>query len=117
MTITDLTSFLNSGICVHCLGRSGKRGQTTTFVIELKAWSDPYSFLATGARWSEAEGLTSREVRGGRIHFARTKSSKNRTVPISEGLQKQIRAAMPFGDCYKKFGDSVDAVKLELPAG
>jgi len=73
--------------------------------------------LATGARWSEAEGLTSRQVRGGRIHFARTKSSKNRTVPISEDLQKQIRAAMPFGDCYKKFGDSVDAVKLELPTG
>lgn len=73
--------------------------------------------LATGARWSEAEGLTSRQVRGGRIHFARTKSSKNRTVPISEDLQTQIKAALPFGDCYKKFEASVDAVKLDLPAG
>lgn len=23
---------------------------------------------------------------------------------------------MPFGDCYKKFGDAVEAVGLELPA-
>lgn len=73
--------------------------------------------LATGARWSEAEGLTSRQVRGGRIHFARTKSSKNRTVPISEALQKMIKAALPFGDCYKRFEASVDAVQLDLPAG
>lgn len=73
--------------------------------------------LATGARWSEAEGLSSRHVRGGRIHFVRTKSSKSRTVPISEELQKQIREALPFGDCYKKFGESVKAVKLDLPAG
>jgi site-specific recombinase XerD len=73
--------------------------------------------LATGARWSEAEGLLARQVRDCRVHFARTKSSKNRTIPISESLQKQIRGAMPFGDCYKKFGESVDAVKLDLPAG
>jgi len=73
--------------------------------------------LATGARWSEAEGLVSRQVRDGRIHFARTKSSKNRSIPICKELQKKVRAAMPFGDCYKKFGDSVDAVGLELPAG
>ncbi|MEO8488498.1 tyrosine-type recombinase/integrase [Pseudomonas sp.] len=71
----------------------------------------------TGARWSEAERLTSRQVRSGRIQFVRTKSSKSRTVPISEELQKQIRAAMPFGYCYKRFGESVEAVKLDLPAG
>lgn len=73
--------------------------------------------LATGARWSEAESLTARQVRDCRIHFTRTKSSKNRAVPISEELQKQIKKAMPFGDCYKKFGESVDAVALDLPAG
>ena len=73
--------------------------------------------LATGARWSEAESLTPRQVRDCRVHFSRTKSSKNRTVPISEDLQKQVKAAMPFGDCYKKFGESVEAVGLDLPAG
>lgn len=73
--------------------------------------------LATGARWSEAEGLAARQVRNGRIHYTNTKSSKNRAVPISEDLQKQIKAALPFGDCYKKFGESVDAVGLDLPVG
>lgn len=73
--------------------------------------------LATGARWSEAEGLTARQVRGGLIHYTRTKSSKNRAVPIAEELQELIKATLPFGDCYKKFGESVDAVGLDLPAG
>jgi site-specific recombinase XerD len=56
-------------------------------------------------------------VRNGRIHFARTKSSKNRSIPISNDLQKQILAALPFGACYKRFGESAEAVKLKLPAG
>lgn len=73
--------------------------------------------LATGARWSEAEGLTARQVRDGRIHFVRTKSSKNRVVPIDGDLLKQVKKAMPFGDCYKRFGEAVEAVGLELPAG
>ncbi|MEJ1226521.1 tyrosine-type recombinase/integrase [Pseudomonas sp. CCNWLW56] len=73
--------------------------------------------LATGARWSEAEGLTARQVRGGLIHYTRTKSSKNRAVPIAEDLQNLIKANLPFGDCYKKFAESVDAVGLDLPAG
>lgn len=73
--------------------------------------------LATGARWSEAEGLTLRQVRDGRIHYTRTKSAKNRAVPIAADLQKKIKAALPFGDCYKKFGEAVDAVGLDLPAG
>lgn len=73
--------------------------------------------LATGARWSEAEGLADRQVRHGRIHYTRTKSAKNRAVPIGEDLQKQIKASLPFGDCYKKFGEAVDAVGLDLPPG
>ncbi|MBW6123293.1 phage integrase [Pseudomonas aeruginosa] len=73
--------------------------------------------LSTGARWSEAEGLADRQVKNCRIHYTRTKSSKNRAVPITEDLQKQIKAALPFGDCYKKFGEAVEAVGLDLPAG
>lgn len=37
--------------------------------------------------------------------------------PVAAGLEKQIKAALPFPDCYKKFGESVTAVGLELPAG
>ena len=69
------------------------------------------------ARWSEAEGLASRQVRDGRIHYARTKSSKNRSTPICKELQKKIRAAIPFGDSDKKFGEAVEGIGLELPAG
>lgn len=73
--------------------------------------------LATGARWSEAEGLTARQVKDRRIHYHRTKNSKSRAVPISKELQALVKASLPFGDCYKKFGEAVKAVSLDLPDG
>lgn len=73
--------------------------------------------LATGARWSEAEGLTVRQVKDRRIHYHRTKNSKSRAVPISKELQELVKARLPFGDCYKRFGEAVEAVRLDLPDG
>lgn len=73
--------------------------------------------LATGARWSEAEGLGGRQVRDRRIHFLRTKNSKSRVVPITQELEDLARAHLPFGDCYKKFGEAVDQIALDLPDG
>lgn len=73
--------------------------------------------LATGARWSEAEGLIARQVKDRRIHYHRTKNSKSRAVPISKELQELVTASLPFGDCYKRFGEAVDAVSLDLPDG
>jgi hypothetical protein len=64
------------------------------------------------ARWLEAEGLVARQVCDGRIHYLQTKSSKNRSIPVTQALQKQIREALPFGGCYKKFGEAVEAVNL-----
>ena len=46
--------------------------------------------LSTGCRWGEAENLHSRQVSRGRITFTDTKSKKNRTVPISKELEKEI---------------------------
>ena len=46
--------------------------------------------LATGARWSEAEGLRRNQVKDGRITYNRTKSSKSRSVPISPALTNLI---------------------------
>lgn len=69
--------------------------------------------LATGAQWGEAESLQSRQVRSGLIHFSKTKSSKNRSVPISDDLAK----ALPFSSGYDKFRAAVDAINLELPDG
>lgn len=73
--------------------------------------------LSTGARWGEAEGLTPRQVRNCLIHYSKTKSSKNRTVPIAEDLQKRLDAALPFKSSYSKFRDVVKVIDLELPEG
>jgi site-specific recombinase XerD len=73
--------------------------------------------LSTGARWGEAEGLLPRQVRNGLVHYNKTKSSKNRSVPISEGLQRRLSAALPFKVGYSKFRDAVAAIGIELPEG
>lgn len=43
--------------------------------------------LATGARWGEAEALQAHQVRHGLVHFSKTKSSKNRSVPYAKFRQ------------------------------
>ncbi|MDC0686189.1 tyrosine-type recombinase/integrase [Mitsuaria sp. RG] len=73
--------------------------------------------LSTGARWGEAEGLALRQVRNGLIHYSKTKSSKNRTVPITAHLQERLAEALPFKSSYSKFRDVVEAIGLELPEG
>jgi integrase len=73
--------------------------------------------LATGARWGESEGLQLRHVRKGRIQFSRTKSSRNRTVPISEDLERRLMQALPVKPAYESFRRAVDALELDLLAG
>ncbi|WP_207267447.1 tyrosine-type recombinase/integrase [Pseudomonas sp. GW101-3H06] len=73
--------------------------------------------LATGARWGEAESLQPRQVRNKLIHYSKTKSSKNRTIPISEELYKRLQKALPFQPSYEVFRRAVDAIDLVLPAG
>lgn len=73
--------------------------------------------LATGARWGEAEGLQSRQVRDGLVHYSKTKSSKNRTVPISDCLEKRLEKALPFTPGYNTFRRAVVAIGLDLPEG
>ena len=73
--------------------------------------------LATGARWGEAEKLQLRQVRHKLIHYSRTKSSKNRSVPISQRLEDRLKAALPFTPCYNTFRRAVEAIGLELPEG
>ncbi|HDR8990106.1 TPA: tyrosine-type recombinase/integrase [Burkholderia vietnamiensis] len=81
--------------------------------------------LATGARWSEAEGLTIHQVRDGLIQFARTKSGKTRAVPIDRDLYSEIRAHhltygkedQIFDVAASAFREAVDRAKIELPDG
>ncbi|MCM2377824.1 phage integrase [Pseudomonas marginalis] len=73
--------------------------------------------LATGARWGEAEKLLPRQVGHGLIHYNKTKSGKNRSVPISQRLEDRLKAALPFTAAYNTFRRGVEAVGLELPDG
>jgi len=73
--------------------------------------------LATGARWGEAEALQPRQVRNCLVHYSKTKSSKNRTVPISADLQARLDKALPFRPGYNIFRKVVEQIGLELPDG
>ncbi|SOZ35603.1 phage integrase [Cupriavidus neocaledonicus] len=80
--------------------------------------------LATGARWSEAEGLTKSQLGGGALNYTATKSGRNRSVPISAGLEEALRRHANhreeerlFGDCYHTFRKAVSKSKLRLPDG
>lgn len=73
--------------------------------------------LSTGARWGEAEGLQPRQVRNGLIHYFKTKSSKNRSVPIAADLEKRLKATLPFRPGYNIFRKVVDLLGLDLPDG
>jgi integrase len=48
--------------------------------------------LATGARWGESETLLASQIRNGLIQFVQTKSSKARAVPITDELEKSLKA-------------------------
>lgn len=81
--------------------------------------------LSTGARWGEAETLTVGQVKNSAIQFTQTKSSKNRSVPITEALQAELLAhhkasgvgQRVFTSAYSAFREGVDRAELELPKG
>lgn len=86
--------------------------------------------LATGARWSEAEGLRVSQVRGGQINFTGTKSGKNRSVPVDDALIASLDTHLEkrYGDDkaiaerffmfgYGAFREAVDKSGLTLPRG
>ena len=75
--------------------------------------------LATGSRWSEAEELNQSQVLPGRITFARTKSKKNRTVPISSRLMSILpkKRGRLFSSCYDAFKFALKRAGIELPQG
>lgn len=77
--------------------------------------------LATGARWSEAVGLQPSQVRDGRIFFIKTKTSKNRAVPIADGLAKMLERRLPWStsykEAYREFRLAILALGIVLPKG
>lgn len=76
--------------------------------------------LATGARWGEAESLKGSNVVKGRVTFVDTKNGLNRTVPISQDLEKEIVSGSNgrlFRDCYQNFYSVLKKCEFELPRG
>lgn len=77
--------------------------------------------LVTGARWDEAESLTTKQIRNYKVSFFKTKGNRNRTVPISKEffdcLPKPEKAGRFFSPCYSAFRKAVERADLDLPAG
>ncbi|HHK5888843.1 TPA: tyrosine-type recombinase/integrase [Serratia marcescens] len=57
--------------------------------------------LATGARWGEVAKLRKEEVIGYKVTYLNTKNNKNRTVPISPELCKEITSGVKSGPLFK----------------
>lgn len=73
--------------------------------------------LATGARWGEANSLKASQVINCRISFNKTKSSKNRSIPITKELEKLIRSNLPFKVSYNTFKRAIESLSIYLPDG
>ncbi len=77
--------------------------------------------LATGARWSEAQGLRLERVRNETVTFVNTKSKRVRTVPISSELAARVSAYLEakgrFAVAMRAFRNALKASGIVLPRG
>ncbi|EBC0772214.1 site-specific integrase [Salmonella enterica] len=76
--------------------------------------------LNTGARFSEAANLTAEMVNNCRVTFIKTKNGKQRTIPVSPELEKEIKtkkSGQLFTVDYKWFSRRLKAIKPDLPDG
>lgn len=104
--------------------------QITELLEETKKGDNPHVYLitkislSTGARWSEAEGLTLQRVRNNQVSFTDTKSGKNRSVPITTELFEEIhehvkltRGNNIFIASISSFRRALKRTTIELPKG
>ena len=72
--------------------------QITELLAKAKASRNPHLYpmsllcLSTGCRWGEAANLTRSRVKNGTVTFTDTKGKRNRTIPISDQLEKMLLA-------------------------
>lgn len=97
--------------------------QIDRLLEECKASSSPSLYhvvrlaLATGARWSEAEGVTRSNFTPHRVTYNYTKSGKSRTVPIAKPLYDDLIKHVPFRSCVGAFRRAIERAKIDLPQG
>ena len=81
--------------------------------------------LATGARWSEAEGMHRSQAKPGHIQFVQTKSGKTRAIPVVAALSKELeehhtkhsKNERVFEPAFSAFRSAVKRTGLKLPRG
>ncbi|HGO5814499.1 TPA: tyrosine-type recombinase/integrase [Mannheimia haemolytica] len=80
--------------------------------------------LATGARWGEAQDLTSSQLIPYKITYAGTKNGKNRTIPISQELYDlipktsgKVFAGTYYKACHRAFKLALKKADITLPMG
>ena len=80
-----------------------------------------YICLVTGARWDEAESLTTKQIRNLKVTFIKTKGNRNRSVPISQAVYDSIpkpeKPGRFFYTCYSAFRSAIKRAQLDLPNG
>lgn len=83
-------SFLSLNQCHELLEHCKAAGSRSVYMLTRIC-------LETGCRWNEAQSLRITQIGTCRITFTDTKSGKNRTVPISDELEQDIRNYTPTG--------------------
>ncbi|HCQ7784189.1 TPA: tyrosine-type recombinase/integrase [Klebsiella pneumoniae] len=77
--------------------------------------------LSTGARWGEAARLKAENIIQNRVTFVKTKSNKQRSVPVSPEVAQLIsgnrRGALFTNSSYYCFRQVLREVKPDLPIG
>lgn len=76
--------------------------------------------LATGARWSEAEGLTFKNCFNQGFQFVDTKNGDSRFIPVDESVFRYIKNRLCQGDfkpCYGAFRSAFKRSGLKVPRG
>ncbi|WP_082881045.1 tyrosine-type recombinase/integrase [Methylomonas sp. DH-1] len=76
--------------------------------------------LATGARWSEAEGLTLANCQNCGFSFVDTKNGTNRHVPVAVDVYHMVAgflASDSFSSCHGAFRSALRRTGINLPAG
>ncbi|HEW9976038.1 phage integrase [Shewanella algae] len=74
--------------------------------------------IETGARWSEAANLKGSQLASGKVTFVDTKNGKNRTIPITAELFKEIyngKSGQLFDVSYLEFRQVIQSLGFELP--
>ncbi|WAR44567.1 phage integrase [Methylomonas rapida] len=76
--------------------------------------------LATGARWSEAEGLKIDHVRNKGFYFPDTKNGQFRFIPVDVGIYESVYRYLrtnTIASCYGAFRSAFKRASLTCPPG